>query len=226
MSAPADTSPDTSPVPRFSAVVLDVDSTLCDIEGIDWLARRRGAAVAEAVAELTARSMAGEVALDAVYGERLALVRPTAAEVAALADAYVAALAPGAREAVAQLRTAGVRLLLVSGGLREAILPVARQLGFADGDVHAVPVRFTAAGDFDALAPSPLTTQAGKATVVRALALPAPALAVGDGATDLALRPVVSAFAAFTGFVRREAVVREADHVLASFDDLLELVLR
>ena len=80
---------------RFSSVVLDVDSTLSAIEGIDWLAARRGPAVERLVAELTDRAMRGEIALDAVYGERLALVRPTRAEIDALAEAYVATMAPG-----------------------------------------------------------------------------------------------------------------------------------
>ena len=32
-------------------------------------------------------------------------------------------------------------------------------------------------------------------------------------------------FAAFTGFVRRESVIRGADHVIATFDELRSLVL-
>ena len=54
---------------------------------------------------------------------------------------------------------------------------------------------------------------------------PCAVLAVGDGATDLAMRPAVDGFAAFVGFVRRDVVVRGADAVLESFDQLLELVL-
>ena len=50
-------------------------------------------------------------------------------------------------------------------------------------------------------------------------------LAVGDGNTDLAARKSVDAFAAFTGIVRRDPVVAEADHVLESFDQLTRLVL-
>jgi phosphoglycolate phosphatase-like HAD superfamily hydrolase len=61
--------------------------------------------------------------------------------------------------------------------------------------------------------------------VVRGLALPRPVIAVGDGATDAALRTVVDTFAAYTGFVHRDAVVRAADRVLNSFDELLEVVL-
>jgi phosphoserine phosphatase len=72
---------------------------------------------------------------------------------------------------------------------------------------------------------SPLTTTNGKATVVQRLYLPRPVLTVGDGITDLAARPAADAFAAFTGFAYRPAVVRGADHELMSFDQLLNLVL-
>jgi hypothetical protein len=48
---------------------------------------------------------------------------------------------------------------------------------------------------------------------------------VGDGITDLAAKSVVDRFAAFTGFVRRESVVREADLEIASFAELTAFVL-
>jgi phosphoserine phosphatase len=118
------------------------------------------------------------------------------------------------------------RVVLVSGGLRDAILPLAAQLAIAEEDVHAVSLRFTADGAFagydDA---SPLTTASGKQDVVRSLALPRRILAVGDGATDLAIRPAVDGFAAFTGFVRRAPIVASADVVIDSFAQLVELVL-
>lgn len=210
----------------FRSVVIDVDSTLCGIEGIDWLASRSDPAIGAAITALTDRAMRGEIALDAVYGERLAAVRPSRRDIDDLAAAYVGALAPGAADAVRLLHGEGRRVVLVSGGLRDAILPLAAQLVIAERDVHAVPVRFAADGAFagydDA---SPLTTSSGKQEVVRSLALPRRILAVGDGATDLAIRPAVDRFAAFTGFVRREPVVASADVVIDSFAQLVELVL-
>jgi phosphoserine phosphatase len=213
-------------IPRFRSVVLDVDSTLCGIEGIDWLAARRGADVAREIARLTERAMAGEIRLDAIYGGRLALVRPTEAEIAQLGRAYVESLAPGAREAIFRMRGEGVRLALVSGGIRQAILPVALELGFDPDGVHAVSVSFDETGAYRAYdEQTPLTTQRGKKTIIADLGLPRPSLAVGDGATDVAMRESVDAFAAFTGFARRDAVVRSADYVVSSFDDLTRLVL-
>ena len=213
-------------IPRFRAVIIDVDSTLCGIEGIDWLATRRGPGVAAEIARLTERAMNGEIALDAVYGGRLALVRPTASDVAALAAAYVEALAPGAREAIFRMRGEGVMLALVSGGIRQAIRPLARELGFSDGSLHAVSVSFDGSGAYAGYdTGSPLATQRGKKDVAAALGLARPALAVGDGATDAVMREATDAFAAFAGFVRREPVVRAADYVVSSFRELTDLVL-
>lgn len=210
----------------FASVVLDVDSTLCGVEGIDWLAARRGAEAGALIAELTDRAMNGELALDAVYGERLGVVRPSRDDLDALAAEYERSLAPGAAAAIARMRSAGRRIVLVSGGIRNAILPVARRLGIADDDVHAVGVQLSAAGEYERYdVRSPMTTSEGKRSVVESLALPRRLLAVGDGATDLAIRPVADAFAAFTGFVRRDTIVAQADSVLDTFDQLAELVL-
>jgi phosphoserine phosphatase len=212
--------------PAFASVVLDVDSTLCGVEGIDWLATQRGIDVAERVADLTRRAMTGEITLDSVYGERLAMVAPTRDAVVALSHAYAKELASGANHALYRIRESGVRIVLVSGGIREAILPIAAQLGVEEKDVHAVSLQFDAEGRymrFDAT--SPLTTSAGKRNVVESCDLPRRILAVGDGITDLAMRPVVDAFAAFTGFVRRAEVADMADMTVESFDQLAELVL-
>ena len=206
---------------RYAAIVLDADSTIAGIEGIDWLATRRGPDVQRAVESLTARAMNGELALEGVYGERLRVIGATASDVSALADAYQAAVAPGAADAIAALHAAGVVVHVVSGGLRPALLPMTRTLGVADARVHAVEPVADGDGAFRSAAPSPLTTQQGKAEIVRALALPAPVLAVGDGATDLAMAPAVDVFAAYIGFVRRDAVVAGADVVLDSFASLV-----
>ena len=211
--------------PRFASVVLDVDSTLSGIEGIDWLASLRGPEMAARISALTDRAMRGEITLDSVYGERLRMIAPTRAEIDALGRRYVESIAVGAAAAIAALRKAGVAIALVSGGLREAIVPLAETVGSGDA-LRAVSIHFDTQGNYAGFDDrSPLATQQGKAQVVRELALRAPVLGVGDGATDLAMKPAVGAFAAFTGFARREPVVRGADHVLESFAQLEALVL-
>ena len=210
----------------FASVVFDVDSTLSGVEGIDWLAARRDGGLGAKVASLTDRTMRGELPLSAVYGERLKMVNPSRDDVAALAEMYQRMLAPGAAHVVRQLHEAGRRVVVVSGGIREAILPLSSSLGIADAEVHAVSVTFTAEGRYAGYdAESPLTTSDGKRTVVERLALPKRVLAVGDGATDLAMKPAVDTFVAYTGFVTRAPVVAGADLAVESFDQIAELAL-
>ena len=213
-------------VTPFRSLVLDVDSTVSGIEGIDWLAARRGDLVSRRVSDLTQRAMQGNIPLEEVYGTRLAEIRPRREEVDALARAYVDAIAPGAAETIARVRRSGVQVVLVSGGLRHALLRLALSLGLGPTDVYAVPVRFDALGAYAGYdITSPLTTADGKAQVVARLGLDGPIVAAGDGATDLAMREVVDCFVAYTGFVTRPDVVERADAVAASFADLERVVL-
>lgn len=208
---------------RFASVVLDVDSTLCGVEGVDWLAQRRGADVAARTRTLTERAMNGEIPLDSVYGERLALIRPTRDDVAALGQVYRQTIAEGAADAIAALLSAGIRVVLVSGGIRQAIAPLARELGVP---VEAVELHWDDAGEYrDFDGHSPLATQHGKLDVVRSLALPRPVLAVGDGSTDVAMKEAADGFVAFTGFARRPGVVEQADDEVATFAQLAAYVL-
>jgi len=208
--------------PRFASVVLDVDSTLCGVEGVDWLAQLRGKEIAQQSARLTERAMNGEIPIDAIYGERLELIRPTRAEVDGLSRVYRDTIAADAPAAISALRTAGVRVVLVSGGFRRAIDPLAREL---DVELHAVDIYWDDAGEYAGFdTASPLATQSGKLTLVRTLALPRPTLAVGDGSTDAGMRAAVDEFAAFTGFVRRDAVVKVADLEIATYETLVRHV--
>jgi HAD superfamily phosphoserine phosphatase-like hydrolase len=203
-----------------------VDSTLCGIEGVDWLASLRGPEIARKSAELTDQAMAGKIDIGKVYGERLDIIRPTRDEVNTLAQVYRDRLADGALGAITAIRAAGIRVILVSGGFRQAIAPVARELGFGDGDLFAVELKWNDRGeyvDYDRSAPT--ARQRGKLDTVRASSLDRPILAVGDGATDLEMRDAVDAFVAFTGFVRRDLIVANADHVVSSFAALRRLVV-
>jgi len=219
-----------APAPRFASVVLDVDSTLSATEGIAYLAALRGPDVVREVTAVTDRAMEGSLPLEAVYAARLARIQPSRSEISALGEIYVRTLLPGARDCVATLREAGVHVTLVSGGIRQAVLSLASALRVPACDVHAVDLMFTDTGEYAGFdARSPLARSGGKPALVRSLALAAPTLAVGDGATDAELRTIppaaVQALAAFTGVASRDVVLRAADYVAADFGAVLSLVM-
>ncbi|HUQ20898.1 MAG TPA: HAD-IB family phosphatase [Gemmatimonadaceae bacterium] len=214
----------------FRSVVLDVDSTLAAIEGIDWLAARRGDEVRAFVADATNRAMRGEIPLESVYAERINAVSPTTEDVEALAQAYISAIEPGAVESLAKLTNSGIRVVLVTGGIRDAILPLARHVGLAPEFVTGVSIYFNVDGSFAGFdTASPLTRNGGKAEVARSLGLEHPVLGVGDGFTDLELKTLspatVDVFAAYVGVIDRKGVSSVADYVIRNFKELTNLAL-
>ncbi len=202
----------TPPASPFASVWFDCDSTLSRIEGIDELARLRPG-LGNAIAQLTQRAMEGSIALEAVYGERLRLIAPTRDELDAIGQLYVDTLVPGAREVVAALQQLGKVVGIVSGGLRPAVLSVARALGIAPERVHAVDLAFDVAGRYlDFERSSPLARSGGKPELMRALpAAERPAAFVGDGVTDLETKGTVARCIGFGGVARRPKVEAGAD---------------
>lgn len=201
------------PSSRFGSVIFDCDSTLSAIEGIEELAH----AHREEIARLTEAAMRGEIPLEDVYGHRLELVRPTRDQVAGLGERYVATLVSDARETIAALLAEGIEVRVMSGGIRQAVVPLAIALGLTERAVAAVDVHFSADGEYAGFdRASPLARSGGKRTVLEQWLpeLPRPIMLVGDGATDLEARPPADRFVAFAGVVERPAVIDAADDVV------------
>ena len=214
-----------SGAPVYRTVILDVDSTLCGVEGIDWLAELRDVEIAKRIADETALAMRGELTVDSIYASRLETVAPTREEVATLTDVYMSALAPGAEDAIKRWMEAGIVVALVSGGFRQAIAPMAEKIGIPVERVFAMDLMFDSAGDYAGYdLESPLSKMLGKREVVSGLDMPRPIITVGDGSTDLTTRQVVDAFVAFTGFAKREEIAAQADFVAASFAEVDDIV--
>jgi len=193
--------------PPYGTVVFDCDSTLAAIEGIEELARGNAE-----VARLTREAMEGRIALEQVFGRRLALVRPTRADVERIGVLYVDSLLPNCARLVAALQALGKRVCIVSGGLLPAVRAVARALAIPDEDVRAVDVAFDPAGRYTGFDErSPLARAGGKIEVLHAMRRPGEALAlVGDGATDLEAAAAAERFIAFGGVERRPRVLAAA----------------
>ncbi|MBK6421756.1 MAG: HAD-IB family phosphatase [Gemmatimonadetes bacterium] len=213
-----------SGTPGFRTVIFDCDSTLSAIEGIEELA----VAHREEIARLTDLAMQGAVPLEEVYGRRLDLIRPSRQEVERIGALYVERLVPGALETVRALQARGAVVQVLSGGVLPAVQVVAAALGIPSDRVAAVDLHFDQDGAYRGYdRDSPLARSGGKRQWMEQQGrnLPRPSLLVGDGATDLEARPAVDCFAAFTGVVHREPVVRGADVTLPgpSLTDVLAI---
>lgn len=113
---------------RRLLVVLDVDSTLTQNEGIDLLAARVSSVAAEQVAAITDKAMRGELDFAESLVARVRHLRGIPEAVVAEVASQVI-LTVGARELVDTLHAHGHLVGVVSGGFHELIDPLVIDLG-------------------------------------------------------------------------------------------------
>ena len=169
---------------RKGLLVADMDSTIVTSETLDDLAARAG--VGARVAEITRRSMNGEIDFDAALRERVGLLKGLDA---AQLDATWAEtrLTPGARTLVATMRAHNALTALVSGGFTWFTARVASACGF---EVHHANQLGIEAGRLTGKVAQPILGRAAKLESLRTLAAARSlqlraTLAIGDGANDL-----------------------------------------
>ncbi|MFP5296328.1 MAG: phosphoglycerate dehydrogenase [Alphaproteobacteria bacterium] len=210
--------------------VFDFDSTLVRIESLEALAAlaldgaEDGAAIRDEVGRLTDAAMAGEIGFGEALRRRLALLPLHRRHVEALAARVADELTPSVQRNLAFFREHPDWIVIVSGGFRDIVAPVAQRLGVAADHVLANDLVYDADGRVTGVDPAnPLAEAGGKVRAIAGLALPRPLVMVGDGWTDAEVRHAGAAdrFYAFTEIVRRPPVVAAADAEAASIDELL-----
>jgi phosphoserine phosphatase len=207
-------------------ICFDCDSTLSSIEGIDELARIRGQEVFSRVEALTNDAMNGAVRMEDVFGLRMEIVRPGAREAAAVGKRYVETVEATAKATLSELARMGWTSVIISGGFRQVIRPLADFLGVSR--VEAVDLYFGEDGSYKGYASDyPTTRTGGKCEVIsrlRAEMKPAKVVMVGDGASDMETRPVVDLFVGYGGFASREKVKQGAAAFVTSLAAVPALV--
>lgn len=108
-------------------VVLDVDSTLTQEEGIDLLASYVSPRVASDVADITAAAMRGELDFEQSLRARVAVLAGVT-EAQLDEAARMVTLTEGARELVSVLKAHGHLVGAVSGGFHQMIDPLIAEL--------------------------------------------------------------------------------------------------
>ncbi|CAA9889339.1 Phosphoserine phosphatase [Candidatus Methylobacter favarea] len=195
----------------FEVICFDCDSTLSKIEGIDELARRAG--MGEEMSRLTDAAMNGLVPLEAVYEQRLALIRPDSDSIDWLAGLYIEEVVDGVKDVFTALALQNKEVHIISGGLLQAILPLAKHLGLPENHVHAVDIYFNKDGSYQNYEQSsPLSKTGGKAEICRRLIKSQGSLVmIGDGKTDMEARQAGACVIGFGGVIDRPVVRDLAD---------------
>lgn len=205
----------------YRLLALDMDSTLIEIESLDELAALAGRGAE--VAALTEAAMRGEIRdYKASLRRRVALL--AGVEAALLERVYTEKLrlSPGAERLVAAAHAAGLKVLLATGGFTYFTERIAERLGIDFCRCNRLGVsdgRLT--GDVTGDDGGEIVDADGKAQALRdacaTLGVPtAQAIAIGDGANDLAMMKLAGLSVAW----RAKPVVRQQAHRALSYSPL------
>jgi phosphoserine phosphatase len=194
---------------RKRLLVADMDSTIIGCECLDELADFAG--VKAEVSAITERAMRGEIGFEGALRERVAMLRGL--PVGVLEQCYVerVRLNPGARTLAATMAAHGARCVLVSGGFSFFTARVAEAAGFHAERANTLIV--DGAGALTGWVGEPILGREAKlaALIEEAARLgvsPDEAIAIGDGANDLAM---INAAGLGVAYRAKPLVAAEAD---------------
>ncbi|WP_243410692.1 phosphoserine phosphatase SerB [Caulobacter radicis] len=205
---------------RKRLLIADMDSTIINVECLDELADFAG--VKDKVSEITERAMRGELAFEGALRERVGMLKGLATTALQTCFDERVRLNPGAEILVRTMAAHGARCALVSGGFTFFTSRVAQAAGFHLNRANTL-IELDAAltgevGD-------PILGKEAKLAALEeetaALGLtPADALAVGDGANDLAMIEAAGLGVAY----RAKPIVAARAHAKVDHADLTALL--
>ena len=173
-----------SALARKSLLICDMDSTLIGQECIDELADFAG--VKDRVSAITERAMRGEIGFEGALEERVGLLAGLDLSVLQRCFEERITLNPGARTLCQTMKGNGAKTAIVSGGFTFFTERVAELCGF---ESHQANLLIEAKGHLTGKVGYPILGREAKyeALVKHSSNAPDQAIAIGDGANDLAM---------------------------------------
>jgi D-3-phosphoglycerate dehydrogenase len=209
--------------------VIDFDSTFTTVEALDLLGEialaddpAREAKLGE-VRALTDQAMNGEIGFGEALRRRIAILGLRREHLSPLVEQLKTRVSPSVRRNKAFFENHPDRVVVVTGGFHDYVDPVVAEFGIGPERVLANSLRFDGDRVLGVEEENPLSQDGGKVVAVRGLGLDGPVVVVGDGWTDYEVKQagLADRFYAYVETATRPRVMAAADHVAASFDEVL-----
>jgi len=214
------------------SLILDFDSTFITGETLDELAvislvgHNRRDEIIDDIRKITELGMAGKISFTDSLKRRLNQLSATNDHLKQLSKNLKGQITASIERNQDFFIANQSRIYIVSGGFKDVIRSVTNDFKIREDHIFANDVLFDEQSNLVGIdLNNPLSRDHGKSQVIKKSNIPHPILMFGDGYTDLEVKKDGAAdyFFAFTENVNRPEVTCEADRVISSFDEFIEM---
>ncbi len=212
--------------------IIDFDSTFTQVEALDELARISlkthpdREKIYQQIEDLTNAAMEGRLSFSESLEGRVKLLQANQTHLKQLIRHLKRKVSASFSRNKVFLRDHQDKVLIVSGGFKEFIIPVVTEYHIKKENIYANTFVFDEEGNIIGYdKENPLSQEGGKVKLLKKLNLPGEIFGIGDGHSDFQLKEsgMIDTFFAFTENIERKAVAEKADHITPSFDEFLYL---
>lgn len=217
-------------MPQTIKFIIDFDSTFTQVEALDVLGEislsndpDRNVKL-QAIKDITDNGMDGSITFRESLEQRLEILKAKKSQINDLIAALKKKVSKSFDRNKEFLLENAKDIYIISNGFKDFIIPIVADYGIQKENVFANEFVYDEHGNIvDFNRENPLSKNNGKAETIRRANLEGDIYVIGDGYTDYEIKAsgLANKFYAFTENVSRARVIKEADHIAPSLDEIL-----
>lgn len=213
--------------------IIDFDSTFIKTETLEELAEialnkhQKKDQILKKIKDITKKGMEGTMSFEESLARRIALIKIHKKDIAKLSQVLIQKVSDSIKRNKFFFKEYKNNIYIVSGAFRELMMSLAERFHVDKSHVFANNFIFNKKGYVKSIdKTNPLAHKNGKVEAVKRLHLKGEIIVIGDGYTDYQIKElgIAHKFIAFTENIKRDIVMKKADHIVANFDMFINMV--
>ena len=209
--------------------VIDYDSTFIQVESLDELSKTSKSynlKNQKEIEKITNMGMDGKISFSESLERRIKLINSSREDIRSTLEVLEDRITNSFLKNKKFLKTNSDKIFIISSGFHELIDPIVLKFGIKKEHIFANNFLFKGKNIVGFDRHNPLSRSKGKVEIIKRLNLKGKVLVIGDGYTDYEIKKegYADSFFLFTENIKRDSIVKSADYLLKSLDQLFKII--
>ena len=213
----------------MSYLIIDYDSTFIKVESLDELSKNSknfNKKIHKEIIKITELGMEGKITFSESLNKRLKLIESDKEDVQNTLKVLENQITDSFKENEEFLKKYSEQIFIVSSGFHELIDPIVTRYGIKKNNIFANNFLYEKNKIIGFNKNNPLSKSHGKVEIVKSLNLKGKVFVIGDGYTDYEIKRdgYADTFFLFIENIKRDSIIKSADYLLKSLDQLIKII--